>query len=284
MVAAPVAPPTPSSEVPLPHRSSTPSVPGVVVRRAQIETTPSLAPVAMSTSLGLASRGAADPTMQLSRIPRGDRASGLGVALALFAAALVSGLVVGGVAVFPDQLARGRAAVSERLLGGKSADEAASAAPAVDGATTNAPAAPAVDGATTSASAASAVDGAVMTSAPAAPAADGAATTNASVASAATPNAAEPPATRAMPTVSPDALPPAAPAPVAPATEEVAPTMTRVILPSYAKGHRVFVDGRVVGEGAEPITVACGKHKIQIGSRGRARARNLPCGGELALD
>ncbi|MBX3197650.1 MAG: hypothetical protein KF894_05865 [Labilithrix sp.] len=242
-------------------------MPGVVVRRATIETTPSLAPVAMATSLGLASRGAADPTMVLSRARR-ERGSKLGVGLALFGVALVSSLAVLAVALFPEPLARARAAVAERLNPVAVPDDVA-----------RTPA--------TAPVAVAAVAPAAETT-PAAPSAEVAATPAAEVASA--PSAEVTAAPAAMPTVSPDALPPApSSAPgravtAAPPAEEVAPTMTRVVLPSYAKGHRVFVDGRVVGEGAEPITVACGKHKIQIGSRGRPRARNLPCGGELTLD
>ncbi|MBX3211704.1 MAG: hypothetical protein KF850_06705 [Labilithrix sp.] len=216
----------------------------------------------MATSLGLASRGAADPTMVLSRARR-ERGAKLGVALALFGVALVSGLAIGAVALFPEQLARGHSAVVERLNAGPVADEAAAApAPASE--------------------------------APPAPVSEVAAAIESATKPAPEPPAIAPPAVvepkaAAMPTVSPDALPPA-PAvagravAAAPPPEEIAPTMTRVVLPSYAKGHRVFVDGRVVGEGAEPITVSCGKRKIQIGSRGRPRARNLPCGGELTLD
>ena len=232
--------------------------------------------------------------MVLSRARR-ERGAKLGVALALFGVALVSGLAIGAVALFPEQLARGHSAVVERLNAGPVADEAAAApAPASE-----APPAPVSEVAPAPASEAPPAPAAEVAPAPASEAPPAPASAVAAAIESATKPAPELPAiappavvepkAAAMPTVSPDALPPA-PAvagravAAAPPPEEIVPTMTRVVLPSYAKGHRVFVDGRVVGEGAEPITVSCGKRKIQIGSRGRPRARNLPCGGELTLD
>jgi hypothetical protein len=85
------------------------------------------------------------------------------------------------------------------------------------------------------------------------------------------------------------AVPPPAPAPPvaiasAPASN-VAPDMTIVTLPASAKGHRVFVDGRVVGNGGGgPMTLKCGTHKVQIGSGGKPLVTDLPCGGELTID
>lgn len=48
-------------------------------------------------------------------------------------------------------------------------------------------------------------------------------------------------------------------------------------------GHRVFFDGRVLGEPPSPFTVRCGRHEIRIGSKGTPRNVDLPCGGEYAL-
>ena len=58
---------------------------------------------------------------------------------------------------------------------------------------------------------------------------------------------------------------------------------TLLLLPRSSLGHRIFVDGRVVGSGPEPVTVKCGRHSIKIGSAGKARTKDLPCGGELDL-
>jgi hypothetical protein len=56
-----------------------------------------------------------------------------------------------------------------------------------------------------------------------------------------------------------------------------------VLLPRSSKGHRIYVDGRVVGSGPEPVTVKCGRHSIKIGSAGKPRIKELPCGGEITL-
>jgi hypothetical protein len=60
-------------------------------------------------------------------------------------------------------------------------------------------------------------------------------------------------------------------------------THTLVMLPRSSSGHRIFVDGRVVGSGPEPVTVKCGRHSIKIGSAGKPRIKDLPCGSEITL-
>jgi hypothetical protein len=55
----------------------------------------------------------------------------------------------------------------------------------------------------------------------------------------------------------------------------------RLITPASARGRRVFVDGRVIGEGGKPLTVACGVHVVKVGSSGTPRTINVPCGGEV---
>jgi hypothetical protein len=60
-------------------------------------------------------------------------------------------------------------------------------------------------------------------------------------------------------------------------------SQTVVVLPRSSKGHRIFVDGRVVGAGPDPLTVKCGHHTVKIGSAGKPRIKDLPCGGEITL-
>lgn len=64
------------------------------------------------------------------------------------------------------------------------------------------------------------------------------------------------------------------------------PGQTRVLFKSRARGHRVYVDG-VVLKGAHgapaATTLACGKHTIKVGSAGKAKVYDLPCGGEITL-
>ena len=56
-----------------------------------------------------------------------------------------------------------------------------------------------------------------------------------------------------------------------------------LVLPSAADGHRVYVDGRVVGVPPPPIVVGCGRHTVKIGSQGREQIVSVPCGGSLPL-
>ena len=63
----------------------------------------------------------------------------------------------------------------------------------------------------------------------------------------------------------------------------IAPDTTLVTLPKYAAGHRVYVDNVVLSDGASPVKMKCGKRTIRIGSQGKARAIDLPCGREHVL-
>ncbi|MBX3190366.1 MAG: hypothetical protein KF819_25425 [Labilithrix sp.] len=54
-------------------------------------------------------------------------------------------------------------------------------------------------------------------------------------------------------------------------------------MPPAADGHRVWIDGRLVGSPPPPITAACGKHTVKIGSRGRDQDVIVPCGGEVSV-
>jgi hypothetical protein len=48
-------------------------------------------------------------------------------------------------------------------------------------------------------------------------------------------------------------------------------------------GHRVFIDGRLGGEGRETIRLSCGAHTVRIGSAGATRRVVVPCGGEIVV-
>jgi len=66
--------------------------------------------------------------------------------------------------------------------------------------------------------------------------------------------------------------------------EEVGETEAYLVFPDSARGHRLFIDGRVVGEGNDRgMLVECGKHKVQLGSSGTLRTLDLPCGGGWRL-
>ncbi len=210
----------------------------------------------MPSSPVRAPRYAGDPTMQL-RLQRRSPALAVGLGLV---AVLFAGLVAGGIAVGPDVLARGPAAFYERLRGDVQADEAnvATAPPVISASSAAEPPAPPHP---------LAVPPETPASVP----------VSAAPQASALPPARPPPASSSaqpVPVVAVDALP----------KSNVEPNMTLVTLPRSAKGHRIFVDGRVVGNGAGPLKVACGTRKIRIGSGGKLQVRELPCGGELALD
>ena len=82
----------------------------------------------------------------------------------------------------------------------------------------------------------------------------------------------------------PPAAPVAAPTIIELPSSGVEPDRTRVVFPAYAKGHRIWVDGRMLPTASAPTKLRCGKHTIKIGSAGRARALELPCSRELMLD
>lgn len=50
-----------------------------------------------------------------------------------------------------------------------------------------------------------------------------------------------------------------------------------------AKSHRVFVDGKVIGEGEGVFRVACGTRKVRVGSAREDETIQVPCGGEVTV-
>lgn len=87
----------------------------------------------------------------------------------------------------------------------------------------------------------------------------------------------------APPVAPPSAVDPVVVPPVSPETPEIDSDFTLVTLPESARGHRIYVDGRVMTVGAEPIKVKCGMHTIKIGSSGKPRSIELPCGRDLTI-
>jgi hypothetical protein len=48
-------------------------------------------------------------------------------------------------------------------------------------------------------------------------------------------------------------------------------------------GHRIFVDGRAVGQTPRSVLVKCGPVRVKIGSAGHSRDLEVPCGEEVAF-
>jgi hypothetical protein len=54
--------------------------------------------------------------------------------------------------------------------------------------------------------------------------------------------------------------------------------------PARARQHRIFLDGREIGEGPGEYVVPCGPHKVRIGSRGEEKGIEVPCGGTAHVE
>jgi hypothetical protein len=55
-----------------------------------------------------------------------------------------------------------------------------------------------------------------------------------------------------------------------------------ISLAAVAASHRLFIDGRVAEGGTKVVT--CGRHLVQVGSRGARHYVNVTCGQELVVD
>ncbi len=54
--------------------------------------------------------------------------------------------------------------------------------------------------------------------------------------------------------------------------------------PPRAAQHRIYLDGRVIGEGEGDYRVGCGTHSVRIGSKGDDVSVEIPCGGSVSVD
>lgn len=63
----------------------------------------------------------------------------------------------------------------------------------------------------------------------------------------------------------------------------IAPTKGILKMPASTAANRVWVDGKLIGNGGNDREVACGRHTVKIGSRGREQTVDVPCGGDVAL-
>ena len=92
-----------------------------------------------------------------------------------------------------------------------------------------------------------------------------------------------PVATAPAPAIAPTPTAAVAVAPAPAPARAVTPGTGRLLTATSERGHRVFVDGRVAGSGGAPLVVRCGSHDVRVGSAGRLRKVEIPCGGELEV-
>lgn len=97
--------------------------------------------------------------------------------------------------------------------------------------------------------------------------------------------AATPSATASATAAKPTASTPTVPPPAAPPSSSPPPSSSVGDLDtsSARPQHRVYVDGRVVGETPATFRVGCGRHQVKLGSRGVAQDVEVPCGGALKV-
>lgn len=63
----------------------------------------------------------------------------------------------------------------------------------------------------------------------------------------------------------------------------VAADRSALDFPPGADGHRVYVDGRMVGQPPAPLVIPCGIHAIKVGSQGRTQNLLLRCGEHVRV-
>lgn len=70
-----------------------------------------------------------------------------------------------------------------------------------------------------------------------------------------------------------------APTPSAAAPPKSTSAFGDLVAPKETGGHRVYVDGHVVGQSPGTFHVRCGRHAVRIGSGAATKTVNVPCGG-----
>jgi|HubBroStandDraft_1064217.scaffolds.fasta_scaffold04778_8 hypothetical protein len=70
----------------------------------------------------------------------------------------------------------------------------------------------------------------------------------------------------------------------APSTTSLLGPTQGIVKTPLSRGHRLFVDGLVVGETPTPVLVSCGAHTIKVGSAGREQLIDVPCGGRVTVN
>jgi hypothetical protein len=66
-------------------------------------------------------------------------------------------------------------------------------------------------------------------------------------------------------------------------TGKLAEGMGRIVFAPNRMGHRVWIDGAMVGEPMGPLVVKCGKRNVRIGSGANGQSVDVPCGGEVVV-
>jgi hypothetical protein len=78
-------------------------------------------------------------------------------------------------------------------------------------------------------------------------------------------------------------LPIASPSPVVSASPPATPSTVGTVRAADSGGHRIWIDGKLVGNTPQAFEVSCGLHVIRVGSSGQPQMTEVPCGGEVEV-
>lgn len=73
------------------------------------------------------------------------------------------------------------------------------------------------------------------------------------------------------------------PPPIVVAPVKPVPTKGTLVTPFWARGRRVWIDGKPIAGHAPRVEAQCGKHTVRIGAAGKPKSVDIPCGGELKI-
>lgn len=77
---------------------------------------------------------------------------------------------------------------------------------------------------------------------------------------------------------------PAASEPAIAATAAAPPPSSGTLVTSpESAGHRVYVDGKLIGDAPQRIELSCGEHAVRVGSKGSLQKVSVPCGEEIVV-
>ena len=254
----PYAPPPAASAPSAPEPTYTPAAAPAPRAAAPDDVGRSASLPSMSDVAGVAEPGAGTP-----KAPRRSRT---GAIVAVVVVALLA--CVAGAAAFLrfPELRGGEGATRPAASGvgattGATATTAPSAAPAVS-----------VGGADAAPSESASATASALPSASAAASASASATASANAAASASASASASPSATASAAASATTPP-----------EAIPEGMGVLSTSGTAPGRRIFVDERTLGQTPESVTVACGKHSVQLGSSGKPQTIEVPCGAEVTV-
>lgn len=89
----------------------------------------------------------------------------------------------------------------------------------------------------------------------------------------------------ASPSPSPSLSPTPSPSPSPVASSSLTtPSSVGTIRAADSGGHRVWIDGKLVGDTPQNYEVVCGNHVVRIGSAGQPQMIEVPCGGDVQVE